>query len=242
MENFKLEVSMMELELEVSNITTYESKLFTILAKALRSIKDIDFDIFDIAYTNKRRLKVKGKYTLPNYIKMLCRVNKEAVIEFLEYNPRFKETFFSLILDDDYIKNRRRRYTFDEARSKIAKSIKYIHPYWVRTNMSKYLAHDTYSDLDILVLTDIIDRAYRMRNRLRLMNYPTSVYDLKDLIKLIKSKKFINEHVGFIDTAHRKVEGTPYYVRFSKTIIEYWEFYEVVNTALRKLDSFESAV
>lgn len=242
MDNFELEMKMMETTIEITKAGIYEHDLFNMLYDTLKNIDGIDFDIFGLLYKSKRRIKAKGKHTMPNYIKMLCRVNKERVIEFLEYNPRFKETFFSLILDDDYIKNRRRRYTFDEARSKIAKSIKYIHPYWVRTNMSKYLAHDTYSDLDILVLTDIIDRAYRMRNRLRVMNYPTSVYDLKDLIKLIKSKKFINEHVGFIGTAHRKVEGTPYCVRFSKTIVEYWEFYDIVNTALRKLDSFESAV
>lgn len=242
MNKFELEVKMMEVTIEITKAGIYEHELFNILYDTLKNIDGIDFDIFGLLYKSKRRIKAKGKHTIPNFIKILCRVNRERMIEFLEYNPRFKETFFSLILDDDYIKNRRKRYTFDEARSKIAKSIKYIHPYWVRTNMSKYLAHDTYSDLDILVLTDIIDRAYRMRNRLRVMNYPTSVYDLKDLIKLIKSKKFINEHVGFIDTAHRKVEGTPYCVRFSKTIVEYWEFYEVVNTALRKLDNFESAV
>lgn len=231
MNKFELEVKMMEVTIEITKAGIYEHELFNILYDTLKNIDGIDFDIFGLLYKSKRRIKAKGKHTMPNFIKILCRVNRERMIEFLEYNPRFKETFFSLILDDDYIKNRR-RYTFDEARSKIAKSIKYIHPYWVRTNMSKYLAHDTYSDLDILVLTDIIDRAYRMRNRLRVMNYPTSVYDLKDLIKLIKSKKFINEHVGFIDTAHRKVEGTPYCVRFSKTIVEYWEFYDIVNSAI----------
>ena len=59
-----------------------------------------------------------------------------------------------------------------------------------------------------------------------------SMYDLKDLVKLINSKEFINESVDYIDTAHRKVEGTPYCVKFSKMILEYWEFYDIVNSAI----------
>ena len=232
MNNFKLEVEMMKLEIEVTTVASYEYDLFKILYDALRSIDSINFNVFGILFKSKRRLKVKGSYTLPNYIKILCRINKDMVVKFLECNPRFKETFISRIVDDDSLKNKKKRYTFDEARNKIAKSIGYIHPYWVRFNMGKYLTHEIYSDLDILVLTDIIDQAYRSRNKLRVENFPMSMYDLKDLVKLINSKEFINESVDYIDTAHRKVEGTPYCVRFPKMILEYWEFYGIVNSAI----------
>lgn len=245
MNKFELEVKMMEVTIEITKAGIYEHELFNILYDTLKNIDGIDFDVFGLLYKSKRRIKAKGKYTMPNFIKILCRVNRERMIEFLECNnPILKETFITTIVDNRYLKhNKSKRYTFSEARDKIAKSIKYIHPYWVNHNMSKYLKYDSYTMLDIIAFTSIIDYAYRTRKRIRVSAFPRSMYDLKDLIKIIQTKDFINEEVSFINTAHRKVEGTPDYVRFPKPILEYWEFYEIINSALiEPINKLESAV
>ena len=235
MNKFELETNMMKLTIEIDKVATYEHNLFNALYNALKSIDGIDFDVFGLLYKTKRRLKIKGKYTLPNFIKILYRINKDRVIEFLECNPIFKGTFISRIIDDQRLNHSKIKYTFSEAREMIAKSIGYINPYWVTYNMSKYLSHDSYTKLDIIALIPIVQYAYDTRNKIRVKNYPMSMYDLKDLVKLINSKKFINEQVTHIDTAHRKIEGTKDCVKFSKEILEYWEFYSVINDMIKSI-------
>lgn len=235
MNKFELETNMMKLTIEVTKVATYEHELFKILYDALKSIDGIDFDVFGLLNKSKRRLKIKGKYTLPNFIKILCRIDKDMVIEFFECNPAFKGTFISRIIDDQRLYYSKIKYTFGEARDMIAKSIGYINPYWVDRNMSKYLAHGSYTKLDIIALIPIVQYAYDTRNKIKVESYPMSMYDLRDLVKLIKSKKFINEQVTHIDTAHRKVEGTKDCVKFSKEILEYWEFYSIINDAIKSI-------